>query len=294
MNLNHPANSCRICSNPQLEIIKSIRTPDTSNKFSVVRCLNCGIIYIDPFPTINQTTELYEKNLLNNSQYYDLHHEEDLVSFNQRMDLLEKYSKELLEKYPEVLPEKDQKLLLDYGCSTGNFLEVALNRGYQAEGIELNKNSVEICKKKGQRVNNLSQKEYDLVHAGDVIEHVHEPMDFLREIYSLLKKQGILILSTPDWGKWITRKTQVKPEEHLFYFTKKTLKAIVERSGFEILYLQNCSRRRSIHSLLLSSTSQNEKISAALKVLNLLHLGRSINFILSHLNDDLLLIARKW
>ena len=71
-----------------------------------------------------------------------------------------------------------------------------------------------------------------------------KPLDFVKELNSLLKTDGILILSTPDFDKWITRITQIKPEEHLFYFTKSTLRNLLEKESFEILYINNCKCRR--------------------------------------------------
>ena len=132
---------CKICSEERTKKIKRIKG------HNLMQCTNCNIISVDPFPDIKENKELYEKDVLNNSRYYDVHSKDDRISFERRINLVEK----IVGKHPN-------NSLLDYGCSTGNFLEVALKQGYQAEGVELNLNSVAICRKKKLKVNEPLQK----------------------------------------------------------------------------------------------------------------------------------------
>ena len=280
--------ACRTCLSMRVKAYskyKCFKYHKSSNpkKWALLKCKECGVVFVDPFPLPEATTELYEKDVLNNSKYYDANRKDDLVSFDKRLKLVENF----------LPPQEIGLSVLDYGCSTGNFMEAATSWGYKVDGIELNQNSAEICRKKGFKVNEKLREQYDLVHAGDVIEHVQNPAAFLGELNSKLKKNGLLIISTPNFEKWITRRTQVKPQEHLFYFTKETLRTFLKKHNFKVLYIDNCSRQRSISSLLFSSTSQKGTVKKVLNLLNTLLLNRPVDWIISNLNDDILAIARR-
>lgn len=102
--------------------------------------------------------------------------------------------------------------LLDVGCSCGYFLEVALESGYDAYGIELSKTAIEAAdpairvRIKRESVNIMGSHEpgtFDLVTAFDIIEHMDNPVNFLRELRTLLKSCGGLVISTPDTGHFL-------------------------------------------------------------------------------------------
>ena len=76
----------------------------------------------------------------------------------------------------------------------------------------------------------------------------------LASVKPLLKKDGILLISTPNFDNIFTRFTQVKPPEHIFYFTRATLTRLLEQLGFKVFLVKNTSITRSLKTL-SSSTS---------------------------------------
>lgn len=76
-------------------------------------------------------------------------------------------------------------------------------------------------------------KKFDVVIAGDVIEHVENQGLFLNNIRNHLKPEGILILTTPN-AKWFTVLSKPNPT-HTLWHDKSTLKRILECCGFVII-----------------------------------------------------------
>jgi hypothetical protein len=79
----------------------------------------------------------------------------------------------------------------------------------------------------------------DLVTLWDVLEHVTDPVPFLRLSAAPLKKTGHLILNVPRIDSWIARATGSKwpllLAEHLNYFSYKGLRACAAQAGLEVL-----------------------------------------------------------
>lgn len=99
----------------------------------------------------------------------------------------------------------DRVNILDIGCNDGE-LTILYKRFGDVLGIDINKDAINECKKKGLNclcisVEKLVKKYknyFDVVIAGDIIEHVLDTDIFLQNIYMVLKKKGILLLTTPN------------------------------------------------------------------------------------------------
>jgi SAM-dependent methyltransferase len=94
--------------------------------------------------------------------------------------------------------------LLDVGCGTGEFLDVAGRNGFQAFGLEPSRKAFDIARK-GRNVvrgelRNVEFKEefFDAVTLWSVLEHIPAPSPFLGRTRAILKKGGILALRIPD------------------------------------------------------------------------------------------------
>ncbi len=83
---------------------------------------------------------------------------------------------------------------------------------------------------------------FDVITAGDVLEHIRDPLAFLNEIRRILKPDGILYLAVPDFGslhyrvmsfvaRFNHRNYFVLPH-HIFHFTAKTLEKLLRKAGF--------------------------------------------------------------
>jgi ubiquinone/menaquinone biosynthesis C-methylase UbiE len=98
---------------------------------------------------------------------------------------------------------RKKKTILDIGCGEGRFISLSPKK---IMGVDHNKQSLDICKKKGYNVKyaNVTKlpfkdNSFDAVHSCHVIEHLfpNEAHDFLKEMNRVLKKGGIFCLRAP-------------------------------------------------------------------------------------------------
>lgn len=136
-----------------------------------------------------------------------------------------------------------QVRLLDVGCANGGFLKYVSKQGVIAEGLELNPMMAEFAEAHtGCRVHtewSTVQGFFDMITYHDVIEHVEDPIHELLNVWCYLTREGLLVLDTPDAEdprfkalgmSW----HHMKPQEHLYFYTEKTLKSILKRTGFDV------------------------------------------------------------
>lgn len=134
--------------------------------------------------------------------------------------------------------------LLDVGCGNGDFLEIAAEMGWKAEGVELDPRAVAVARGRGlivyqgsiEYLENRSDA-YDVITLSHVIEHVHDPLKLLASCFRLLKPGGHLWLETPNldavghtrYGRhWLA----LDPPRHLILFTWASLRSALCDAGF--------------------------------------------------------------
>ena len=153
--------------------------------------------------------------------------------------------------------------LLDVGCSSGYFIEVALENGFDAYGIELSSRAISLAKENIRKritqgdVNILGQSgenPYDVIVAFDIIEHTQDPLLFLRSIKELLKPGGCIVLSTPDTGHFVrsvmgSRWPMLQPLQHTYLFSKRAISRALEMAAYHDLRISNAYKVLSIEYL---------------------------------------------
>jgi 2-polyprenyl-3-methyl-5-hydroxy-6-metoxy-1,4-benzoquinol methylase len=96
----------------------------------------------------------------------------------------------------EVLPHLPRGRWLDVGCADGTFVRTALDAGVNAEGIEISEAAVASARKWSLPVACSTLEEhypdyrYDAITAFDVLEHLSDPVSFLRNVRRLLRERG--------------------------------------------------------------------------------------------------------
>lgn len=143
--------------------------------------------------------------------------------------------------------------LLDVGCGAGYFVAEALRGGWDASGIDVNGELVEIVRRRDGlplaegRLEDveLPPGALDAVTLWDSLEHVEDPMATLGVTRRLVRPGGLLALSTPNIdglypvlsypvGRAIGYWTHPEPPAHLFQFSVSTLTTMLERAGFRV------------------------------------------------------------
>jgi len=139
--------------------------------------------------------------------------------------------------------------LLDIGTGSGAFPYVASKRGWQADGCEPNRWLCEWARANyGLNIGagtlfeqRYPAASYDLVTLWDVLEHTPDSKREIEEARRLLRDGGLLVVTYPDIGSWIARlmgrRWVFLLDVHLYYFTRTTIRRLLEDIGFELVRL---------------------------------------------------------
>ena len=137
--------------------------------------------------------------------------------------------------------------LLEVGFGSGEQLAYLRSLGWQAEGVDVDPVAVQQARLRGLevRLGPLDSQAYpdnhfDAIVMSHVIEHVHDPKEFLRECHRILRPEGSLVMVTPNlegWGHRFFKSAWVHldPPRHLYLYTKQSLRALTIKSGFKII-----------------------------------------------------------
>ena len=217
-------------------------THGVRNVSRLVRCVNCGLIFVNPRPPFEELARQYEgayfhcpEPTFGGYEDYEADREDIMRTFRGRMNLIRA-------QLPGPTPR-----VLDIGCATGIFLEVAREAGWRAEGLDISAYALERARAKGFQVQrgtlpgaSLPEGAYDLITMWDLIEHVPDPAALLAECRRLLRPGGVIAISTPDagsllahvlGGRWLGFRSI---DEHLYFFSRATLGAMLTSAGFEV------------------------------------------------------------
>lgn len=134
----------------------------------------------------------------------------------------------LLKTFYDTSFSKNQ-FLLDLGALDGTFIKVVKNFGLDGKGLDVNDLDLE----KDQI--NLANESCDIVTAISLLEHLNNPNNFLKEVRRVLKKNGYLIIVTPNWN--YSMKTFFDDPTHVRPYTTQSLKFLLELSGFRQIHI---------------------------------------------------------
>lgn len=224
------SNGCLLCGDVPISI--RLRQNDTN----VYQCTTCGLTFLHPLPRERDLFALYLQ--------YDNMDE----SHNQFLSHLAWRKKSRRAVFREVLAEilryKSGGALLEIGCSFGFFLRMAEGSGFQTRGVDLSLRAVQYAKetlklsvKHGTVFDaRFPDDSFDVVTMLGVLEHLPNPVETLREVVRILRKDGILVVEVPN-AKFNLVRGKISPSlfyigNHLYNFTPNALTKMLEACGF--------------------------------------------------------------
>ena len=232
--------TCRVCGE-----YKSFRKlwdlPDrhyiSSERFPLVQCSKCGVAFLNPMPGSEELARHYPSVYYGRPpQYPSLPY-----SFHWRRS--------------QIIKKKATGEILDVGCGNGGFLTYMKERGWDVYGIDNSPHAVQIAgitlEGKVRHVCDLSEASFpsghfDVITLFEVFEHLPEPLSTLREIRRILKVDGLLFFSVPNFaslekmvfGPWWNG---LDAPRHLFQYGPKTIKRLMEAAGFQTVTVKSVS-----------------------------------------------------
>ncbi len=173
------------------------------DEFRMVRCNGCGLLYLNPQPSWEELLPYYQ----NRYKYY----------FEKKGSLISEWISHygLLRRCQAILRYHHGGRLLDVGCGDGSFLKAMEHYGeWELYGVDpMLLTSVQNASK-GSTLKifhgtllqiNFPDHFFDVVTWWDVLEHVPNPSESLRETYRILKPGGHIFVQTPDPESWEAR-----------------------------------------------------------------------------------------
>lgn len=226
---------CSLCGTPHLPEISAVFV---KHRFPYYRCTICSLVYPSPRPKPDYIEKLYTDGRFAN-MFYEIY----LPSAEYRMDTI---FKERVEEI--IMPRISCGRLLDIGCSSGHFLKVAQDHGFEVYGIEPNaemvKFSTENLKLVNIRQGYFSGDEYpreyfDVVTLWDILEHVLDPNQVLKSVREILKPGGWVFAYTPNFNSFNVFITSYDsemfaPDIHIRHYSPKTFKKEFEKANFMV------------------------------------------------------------
>jgi 2-polyprenyl-3-methyl-5-hydroxy-6-metoxy-1,4-benzoquinol methylase len=234
--MNPAMRRCNLCgASSRFKMIE-----DSAKPFHVLKCTRCGLIFVDPIPELPLLANHYDADYY--AAWLETQKEERQQMWGRRLKTIEKRFR--------------TGRLLDVGCATGTFLQLAKKNGWEIRGTEY---SLYAAKFAGDLLKadiycghlmdaRYEDSSFDVITFWHVLEHLHDPMRYLKEAHRILKPSGLLVIAVPNVNDYIMqfayrlvkgRSLKLFSEDdreiHLYHFSAQTLSNYLQKTGFECL-----------------------------------------------------------
>jgi len=239
---------CNICGGSSFKFKGYRRNVHNLHRVRIVECKNCGLIFPNPMPVCQNLSKLYL-----DLEYFDLH------PIDEKLD----YYKSLILRLEKILGEKGT--LLDVGSGRGEILIKARELGWRVTGIDISESFCEYIKQNynidvinADFLSHDFPEKFDILIASAVLEHVYDPLKFIKKAHRLLNTDGLLYLDLPNeaslysllgnlYYKLTLRDYCINlaptfPPYHIYGFTKKSLHYIIDMIGFELIHISTIGK----------------------------------------------------
>jgi len=236
---------CPICGNREYIVLfrgAIDRMHGIAGTFRYVKCKNCEHVYLNPRPEIDSLKRFYPISY-NLHQALKKRQDSPITRFTSPI----KRAGKLLRMYADK-----HAYVLDIGCGRGDFLD-NLRRltGCQCFGIDFSDNAAKIAKElysidvfRGQFLDaRYPDKSFNLITMWWYLEHDPNPLKTLSKCKNLLKDDGMLVFSVPNYASLNAKLFKAKwyhldAPRHLSIYSPKTVKFLLEKSGFRLYRME--------------------------------------------------------
>lgn len=230
--LYEPVTECPVCGKEERRHLVSRFGLD------IYRCINCSVGYLDPRIKYEHISKIYWSDATSANIFTtEPQIEVDEIKYDYGLRLAEEWG----------LPEKGR--VLDIGCGTGLFLKRARHFGFDdCVGIDPNKLYLPCYENlDGIRFHSADFESLELDDLGNdfdcmsmwsVLEHIYDPIKFVRRVTTLMKKDGIFLIFVPNTNALSTRlfrgQSPIFVWKHVTYWTAESLNYFMEKMGYKV------------------------------------------------------------
>ena len=249
---------CVICGGSES---KAVFEAGVAQPKRVLQCLGCGLMYVDledPHK-VHVPIPVYGGRYWNSAEFWEGH-------VAKQVRQLEDYRK-IFDALETRLPKGAR--ILEVGCNIGVFMNWMEAQGYKVTGVEPEEHLVKYAQEH-YRLNiiqsylrdaPLEPGSFDVVLLLHVIEHMADPVGELDCMLRLMKENGILVVETPMYDSLVFRllrhrERSISTPTHVFFYTRKTLRQLLEQRGFKVIRVDRVGRTLSAWCSILPSSRQ--------------------------------------
>jgi 2-polyprenyl-3-methyl-5-hydroxy-6-metoxy-1,4-benzoquinol methylase len=219
----------------------------------LIACTRCGFVSANLSLTDDEIVKLYQHSYFHGDEYLDYVVEEESLRLNFRARL------RTLQRIVPDLPARD---MFEIGCAYGFFLDEARHFAKSVTGLDISDDAIAYGRGRfaldiaqGDYLNRALGKTYGAIVMWDTVEHLQRPDLFVEKIHADLAPGGVLALTTGDIGSLNARLRGAKwrmihPPTHLHYFSAATMRLLLERHGFDVVYVSHPGISRNLRSIL--------------------------------------------
>jgi len=239
INYDFESASCMLCGGVGLVYVNELR--DDGNHWAA-KCNHCGHVQVTPLPTIEEDEMYYN----NNEQLRKVYTKQELND-TQMMYRYEEFVFHEVDVVKQFVPPGSA--VLEIGSGYGWLVEKLRDDGYAAHGIELSQDKCDMALNRSNTelhsINLLHEsppanflEAFDAVCMFHVLEHITDPIGFLKSSVSFLKNRGNIIIEVPNFNAYMKKYSQgfnafSYPRGHVSYFTPETLSYTLKAAGFK-------------------------------------------------------------
>ncbi len=234
--------SCKVCENQDFTLIA---TQIREGEGRIMECNHCGLVIQDLDWDDKQLKDYYEKEYQQTNSLVDGEEQSPQAHFDERIQTIQPIFEQI-----KPLLSKD-KIVLEVGGGTGELLFLCKPLVKKCVGVEINSSFVRFMNESleieayAEDINKLKlEYSFDLIIISGTLDHLHNPLETLKTLKSLLAKNGKIYLEVPNRNEALNfylpepQKTQFNTffwhRAHLFYFTKETITALFKKVGLQI------------------------------------------------------------
>jgi 2-polyprenyl-3-methyl-5-hydroxy-6-metoxy-1,4-benzoquinol methylase len=229
-------NECPICGSSSFKKTMSVKDNSISKEsFTIKTCSSCGLRITSPRPIDSELGKYYE------SEDYVSHSDTNKGFINTIYQMVKSYT---LKKKETLLSSfNTNKILLDIGCGTGDFLHYCKTKNWKVSGLEPDENARKKGHEKGlldiknsDQLFSLNEK-FGVITMWHVLEHVSELNKYFNKLHDLIDDNGRLIIAVPnpdsaDAKKYKEMWAAYDVPRHLFHFSKSNIIDLATKHGF--------------------------------------------------------------
>ena len=230
---------CPICENQSFTHLITVKDYSiTKEVFELIKCSRCGLTITSPRPTAGHIGKYYT------SVDYISHSGKSKTLFDKiylsARNITLRWKYKLIKDY---FPPPGN--IIDFGCGTGEFLNIMKKKNWRVTGIEPNETARQkanqlLDNKVSKDLTELKNERAEVITLWHVLEHVHDLNNTLQKLKSLLSPQGHIIIAVPNPNSHDSKHYEntwagYDVPRHLWHFTQSTMTALLNKNGLKVV-----------------------------------------------------------